>query len=444
MMMKLRNVTGIFGAMALTAAMGCSEATDTNAPVEISNADLDGALASKADAQDIRVLGDGRIVFYGDIAQELLTLGNVSPRTQAQREGGLTYTQSPFAYCVNNSSEAACITYIPGAEVKGDTLSFGGRVNSTVDAEKAYDIILTMYYGEYDRHVENNMLELSQAGSPISCTYGNRQANCSITTADQATTQTTVTVSFDQLPKLGADYVYEGWLIVDGAPVTAGRFDAAEEVEFKFDADYTEATAYILTIEPRFNDDPAPSSTHILGGDLVGGDADITIAHPGALGNDFTRVTGSFLLATPSSETPELDFLKGIWFVDPTSGSPMPSLNLPTLPAGWAYEGWVATENGPISTGRFTSLEGADSDGAGPAAGPNAGPPFPGQDFIKPALELPGNMAVISIEPEPDDSPAPFALKPLVGMIESADMPGVLQQLNHNGEAVPTGRVAVR
>ena len=443
--MKLRNVTGIFGAMALTAAMGCSDATDTNAPVEISNADLDGALASKGDAQDIRALGDGRIVFYGNIAQELLSLGNVSPRTQAQREGGLTYTQSPFAYCVNNSSEAACISYIPGAQVTGDTLSFGGRVNSGIDAEKAYDIILTMYYGDYDRNVENNMLQLSQAGSPISCTYGNRQANCSITTADEATgPQTTVTVNFDQLPELGADYVYEGWLIVNGAPIAAGRFDAADEVEFKFDADYTEATAYILTIEPRFNDDPAPSSTHILGGDLVNGVADITIAHPGALGDDYTNVSGSFILAAPSSTTPERDFLKGIWFLDMSSGAPMSSLNLPALPAGWAYEGWVATANGPISTGRFTSLEGADSDGAGPAAGPNAGPPFAGQDFIEPALELPGNMAVISIEPEPDDSPAPFALKPLVGMIESVDMPGVNQMLNQNGEAVPTGRVAIR
>ena len=37
-----------------------------------------------------------------------------------------------------------------------------------------------------------------------------------------------------------------------------------------------------------------------------------------------------------------------------------------------------------------------------------------GKDFINPAPKLPGGMAVISIEPQPDNSSAPLALKPLI------------------------------
>jgi hypothetical protein len=55
-------------------------------------------------------------------------------------------------------------------------------------------------------------------------------------------------------------------------------------------------------------------------------------------------------------------------------------------------------------------VAGADADGTGP----DGGPPFPGQDYITPLLSLIGYAAVISIEPEPDNSPDPFTLKPLI------------------------------
>ena len=47
---------------------------------------------------------------------------------------------------------------------------------------------------------------------------------------------------------------------------------------------------------------------------------------------------------------------------------------------------------------------------------------MPGEDFFLNApvgetfpLDVRGRMVVISVEPVPDDSPAPFAMKPLVG-----------------------------
>lgn len=231
-----------------------------------------------------------------------------------------------------------------------------------------------------------------------------------------------LTFSFDGLPVLGDEYVYEGWIIVDDAPVTTGRFTIDEEgaldpATFEVDAAMVDAaTVFVLTIEPATGDDPAPADTHVLAGTLDSGSAILGIDHMAALGDDFTGATGTFLLATPSSAATD-DNDQGIWFITP--GDPMtPGFTLPELPAGWVYEGWVVDTSGespvPTSTGRFTDPAAADDDAGGPAAGPEDTPPFPGADFIDPATVLTADhMAVLSIEPDPDDSPGPFQLKPL-------------------------------
>ena len=121
---------------------------------------------------------------------------------------------------------------------------------------------------------------------------------------------------------------------------------------------------------------------------------------------------------------------------------PTAALTLPALPAGWVYEGWVVDANGPISTGRFTAADMADDDAGGPDAGPDGTPPFPGQDFIDPALSLVGLTAVISVEPEDDDSPAPFAIKPLIdAMVEDVGA-GVTQSMDDPG-AIPDGMASI-
>ena len=80
-----------------------------------------------------------------------------------------------------------------------------------------------------------------------------------------------------------------------------------------------------------------------------------------------------------------------------------------------------------LDTTRFTQVTGADSDAGGPARGPDGTPPFPGQEFITPSVSLIGDQAVISIEPEPDNRPAPFTLKPLVDTNIEDVGPAVLQ-----------------
>jgi hypothetical protein len=117
-------------------------------------------------------------------------------------------------------------------------------------------------------------------------------------------------------------------------------------------------------------------------------------------------------------------YRNGIWWLIPTDSAPDAGLTLPTLPAGWIYEGWVASSSeGPVSTGTFLSGTGADSDGAGPTGGGDrdAAPPFPGQDFVNPAVDLTDDVArfaVISIEPVPDNDVGPFSYKPLVKAID--------------------------
>jgi hypothetical protein len=255
-----------------------------------------------------------------------------------------------------------------------------------------------------------------------------------------------LSLEFTDLPELGPDFVYEGWLITDDGPVSTGRFTVdsdgmPSESSFSVDAvDAGAAGAFVLTLEPTTGDDPAPSDTHIVAGDLAEGSAELSIAHAAALGDDFTGAVGEYILAAPTGgeETP---FQYGIWWLIPGE-PPSSGLALPDLPAGWAYEGWVASADGPVSTGRFTDVAATDSDGAGPDAGPETGaaPPFPGQDFVDPSRDLTdGYTAVISVEPDPDDSTAPFFIKPLVHPIASVEPPTTQVMGNNAAATSPTG-----
>lgn len=250
-------------------------------------------------------------------------------------------------------------------------------------------------------------------------------------------------LDIDGIGSLGEGFAYEGWILVDGSPVSTGTFtvDGGGALSRStFDVDpgrLAAATKFIVTIEPSPDPDPAPAATKYLAGDFAGATAALSVADAAALGDDFGAASGDFILQTPSTASVAEDYASGIWWLDPAG--PAASLVLPALPAGWLYEGWVVGPDGPVSTGRFGETAGADSDGAGPTAGPDGTPPFPGQDFIDPLVPLVGYQAVITVEPEPDDSPAPFTLKPLVDMNIEDVGPGVLQPMENGASAFPTG-----
>ena len=250
---------------------------------------------------------------------------------------------------------------------------------------------------------------------------------------DTAPTTTTLNASFDNLENLGEGFAYEGWIIVDGAAISTGVFtvdDQGAVSQTGFDvekADLEAASAFVLTIEPSPDNDPAPSDVHILAGDISGTSANLTISHGAALATSFTGATGDFILATPTDDDATNE-KSGVWFINNSSGMAVAGLDLPALPAsGWAYEGWAVINGQPVSTGTFTTATG--SDDAAPYSGTNDAPPFPGEDFLNNQPEgltfptdLTGAMIVISIEPVPDNSPNPFTLKPLAGAVPSIQL----------------------
>jgi hypothetical protein len=87
-----------------------------------------------------------------------------------------------------------------------------------------------------------------------------------------------------------------------------------------------------------------------------------------------------------------------------------------------------------------------EADDAAPYSGPSAGPAFPGEDFLfnAPAgltfpTDLAGGTGVISIEPDPDNSTAPFTLKPLVGDIPANAVDHTPYDMTNNAASFPTG-----
>ena len=264
-------------------------------------------------------------------------------------------------------------------------------------------------------------------------------------------TTSNLNLNISGLSDLGAGYVYEGWLLVNGAPKTTGIFtvDAnggLSTTDFQIDnTDLTTATKFILTIEPAVDRDPAPSAVHILAGDFSGNSAAVSVGDMAALGNDFTASTGKYILATPTNGA-DTDENSGVWWLDPATG-PGVGLDLPMLPAGWKYEGWAVINGMPVSTGTFSAVNIVDD--AAPFSSTMPGPPFPGEDFLVNApsgvtfpTDLSGATIVISVEPDPDNAPGPFLLKPLVGMVPADAADHTTYDMNNNASNTnPSGTI---
>lgn len=237
-----------------------------------------------------------------------------------------------------------------------------------------------------------------------------------------------LTLDISGLEDLGSDYKYEGWVIVNGTPVSTGVFTVDDQgvlskTSFSVESNVlASAIKFVLSIEPAIDSDPAPAATKLLVGDFSNNSA--SLSSTGIVG-DFSNSKGKYILATPTDGENNNEF-SGVWFLDLTSGSPTAGLTLPTLSAGWKYEGWTVMNGTPVSTGTFTAVDSADDNAATSTfkGDLNNGPGYPGEDFIQNApvgltfpTDLKGSTIVISVEPSPDNSSAPFTLKPLAHKI---------------------------
>ena len=277
-----------------------------------------------------------------------------------------------------------------------------------------------------------------------------------VTTTTEPSTTTTaepepaLTLEVTAFPALANGVHYENWVIIDDEPVSAGKFNVANGAIVNLDgnaistfplAGLDAASAIVVTIEPAGDTDAVPSDTHFVAGDVVDGSAELSIAHPAALGTDFADAAGTVLLATPTNGN-NTNELSGIWFL--ALPGPTSSLELPVLPAGWKYEGWAVIDSFPVTSGTF--LDVAAADDAAPFSGPEVGPPFPGEDFLVNApdkvtfpTDLSGATIVVSVEPDPDDSPEPFVLKPLVGQAAEPATDHESYDLGNNAVDLPSG-----
>lgn len=247
-----------------------------------------------------------------------------------------------------------------------------------------------------------------------------------------------ILMDFKNLPQLSSDFVYEGWLITKNGPVSAGRFTADENghpsISSFTSEKVSEATAYVLSVEPKSEtgvDLASPSEVKLLAGDFSEGMAKISTADKRAIGTDLSTSKGTYLLATPTTATTE-DELSGVWLL---------GLNLPTLNKGWVYEGWAVIDGKPYSTGRFTDE--TKPDDSSMYSGNGSAPKKPGEDFVMGNSLFPTNLQgatiVVSVEPNPDDSSAPFALKPLVAKVPTDAKDHTNYEFEQTIENIPSG-----
>lgn len=267
---------------------------------------------------------------------------------------------------------------------------------------------------------------------------------------DNGPSTANLTLNLNGLESLGSDFVYEGWILVNGDPVSTGTFSSVSFPQsFAVNAnDLANATTFVLSIEPANDSDPSPAATKILVGDFSGSSASVSTSIVG----DFSSSDGTYILATPTNGAMTNEN-SGIWFLDLSSGMPEVGLILPMLPDGWKYEGWTVIDGEPVTTGTFTNVAATDDDdpysGDMPLGMVNGADGFfPGEDFLvnaPPGLTFPtdisGGTAVISIEPYPDNSPMPFTLKPLVGSIPSMASDHTNYNLMQNLGSFPSGTV---
>ncbi|MFQ5918711.1 MAG: hypothetical protein ACE5I4_01530 [Thermoplasmata archaeon] len=266
-----------------------------------------------------------------------------------------------------------------------------------------------------------------------------------------------VSLSFTNLAELATDH-YEGWLIVDGSPVSTGKFlvsasgaltDLQGNAKSIFrvpDIDLDRTTNFVLSIEPAGDTDDIPAAVKPLAGPL--NPSKTSAALSPNLGVSLAGIGGQYILATPSSaET--TDENSGVWFLVPPT--PVAGLTLPDLSGtDWVYEGWAVIGGVPVTTGTFDMPEGADA--SAPYSDTGATPPFPGEDFLLNApsgVSFPTNLAgqtiVISIEPRgaADTDPGPFQFKPLVGGVPSGAVDHVAYDLTDESSTLATGTATI-
>ena len=291
--------------------------------------------------------------------------------------------------------------------------------------------------------------------------------SCALHCTAAASTTFSVTALFHLVQIESGEGHYSLWAYVHGSYAFVGQFNTDTDSQhlrdpltgdrfssFTTEADLSTASFLLVTVEPPSSTNVTPSNHHLLAGDVLYGKAVMDPSHSAALNLNFSDVSGSFVLDTPTTPS-TTDFSSGVWFLQP-GATDSPGLNLPALPDGWIYESWVsdaqAVDAVPISMGEFPDPNAPDAGGAGGGASTGPAPTFPGQDFIYPFEDQPvmpnftkgGWGIVISIEPSPNTGPSPFhSLEPLITNAVEKLSRRQAQELQNNSVEFPGMSVTI-
>jgi hypothetical protein len=287
---------------------------------------------------------------------------------------------------------------------------------------------------------------------------------------------TQVEININALKALGDSAWYEGWLVWGEEDIyhSLGVFRVDEQGSLsktKFDVNLgylQESKKFILTIEQDdipgfivnttttpettvFDSVKGPSTYHILAATFMANSGELSIGHEDILDFNFISASGSYVLATPS-DTLNLNPKSGVWFVaEDTLGNIIKGLNLPPVPSGWSYQGWVKIDGIVVSTGKFRNPGRADND-IQYYDTLSTGYNFPGEDFLLDApvgLAFPLDLSThnteiyITLEPKrPANCNNPFdTIMPLYTALTGNTQPGVFYSLENNLSSLPFGRV---
>jgi hypothetical protein len=302
------------------------------------------------------------------------------------------------------------------------------------------------------QHYYHSLLKTMLKSLSLLLLSGLLLASC---TDDPATpSNSSFTANFINLEDVGPNARYEGWLIVNGQPISTGVFSvnsAGVPSSSTFNAstnNLSAATAFVLTVEPFPDNDPMPSQQKILAGTFDGKTAAVNTSHMMALGQDFSTAKGTYILATPTDGNMDMNETSGVWWIDPSGGTMKPGFILPTLPPGWTYEGWTVVNGKALSTGKFNKVDSMDMSRvfSGSAA---TGPNFPGEDLLMnppsgqsfPKMLEGMSKVVLTIEPVPDNDVKPFGLKPLAHDVPSNAMAHTPFMMMNQAASMPTGTI---
>jgi hypothetical protein len=229
---------------------------------------------------------------------------------------------------------------------------------------------------------------------------------------------------------------------VSGQLITSG---------FEAPLDAGDIYAVGVSIEASYNPVSISSSTLVMGGEVVGGVAQMNTDFWFGVGLDLSQIQGRYVLITPTDGNAD-DELSGLWFLDPFQGPSAPGLDMPSLLDGWDYEGWVEIEGQPVSTGKFFQPD--VGDGWIRYGGPYASPDVPGEDFLRNApsgltfpTDLSGGKVYVTLEPWQqwdNDLDEPFFIRILEGDIPAEATPNTVYAMTSLVDQLPRGTATVQ